>query len=85
MLNSFSWLEWRKSKPNGRAALCLSAADYISSWEMLLGVAKYHTNVWERRRARQEHIESIRSAETGNDANAVFLHCMPCTMPDELL
>jgi hypothetical protein len=42
MLNSFSWLEWRKSKPNGRAALCLSAADYISSWEMLLGVAKYH-------------------------------------------
>jgi len=40
MLNSFSWLEWRKSKPNGRAALCLSAADYISSWEMLPGVVK---------------------------------------------
>lgn len=42
MLNSFSWLEWRKSKPNGRAALRVSGADYISSWEMLPGVAERH-------------------------------------------
>jgi len=40
MLNSFSWLEWRKSKPNGRAALRVSGADYISSREMLPGVVK---------------------------------------------
>jgi hypothetical protein len=43
MLNSFSWLEWRKSKPNGRAVLRMLGADYISSREMLLGVASCHT------------------------------------------
>jgi hypothetical protein len=47
MLNSFSWLEWRKSKPNGRAALWVSAADYISSWEILPGVAERHTKLEE--------------------------------------
>jgi hypothetical protein len=47
MLNSFSWLEWRKSKPNGRAALWMSAADYISSREMLPGVVTCRTEVVE--------------------------------------
>jgi len=45
MLNSFSWLEWRKSKPNGRAVLWMSDADYISSWEMLPGVAEWHADM----------------------------------------
>jgi len=59
MLNSFSWLEWRKSKPNGRTAVYASAADYISSWEILPDVAERHTKPEEDANVFGEAVEGM--------------------------